>query len=198
VLSAFPARGRGHSARILTPALSTSFSSPTIRSNSASAPAMARFVRSANRRRPSCSRSCAALRRALCSRPAPLRAVASGSGRFGRRARRDQVLPTSTEDGQRARGTARHQRSGEFAGGARRVHDRIVGTSVAPRASSTASHAVRSCWHAGLSRSGQRVPSDSDRQVAGQRIRGRAERDLGRDSVAGDGVVVAGCAPLVM
>jgi hypothetical protein len=54
-----PARGRGHSARILTPALSSSFSSPTIRSISASAPATTRSVRSANRNRPSCSRSCA-------------------------------------------------------------------------------------------------------------------------------------------
>jgi hypothetical protein len=57
-----PASGRGHSARILTPVLSNSFSSPTIRSISASAPTMARSVRSANRKRPSCSRPCAALR----------------------------------------------------------------------------------------------------------------------------------------
>jgi hypothetical protein len=39
----------------------------------------------------------------------------------------DEVLPTSAGDRERARGTARHQRSGEVASGARRVDDRIVG-----------------------------------------------------------------------
>lgn len=53
---------------------------------------------------------------------------ASGTGRLGqRRACPHEVLPTSAEDRERGRGTARHQRSGDVASGALRVDDGIVG-----------------------------------------------------------------------